>query len=134
MKLSPALKVLLSALVLAAGAGAIWFLGYVLGKGALAQGDGSVFRAAFAFDETQLRYTVFLALLVTLTLQIVPASAGKWLLIAGVAYGAGVLSNSAGAPVLTVVLLVIATVGVAELSGTASQLIAAGVAGNLLAP
>jgi hypothetical protein len=125
---------MVQALVLAVVTAAIWYVGYLLGKGAISgANDSAVFRSAYAVDEPHLASLFFLALVVTLTLQIVTASTGKWVAIGAVAFAAAMLPNTGGMTALGMGLLVIATVAVAETTGTVPQLISAAIAGSLVA-
>jgi hypothetical protein len=134
MKFSPALKLLVSALALTVATAAIWYVGFLLGKGAISgANDAAVFRAAYPIDEPHLASLFFLALLVTLTLQISPASTGKWAVVGVIAFAAAMLPNTGGMTALGMGLLVIATVAVAETNGTVPQLVAAAIAGTLVA-
>ena len=134
MKFSPALKFLLSALALTVATAVVWWVGFQLGKGAISGGtDSAIFRTAYALDETRLASLFFLALVVTLTLQIVPASTGKWVAVGAVAFAAAMLPNTGGSTALGMGLLVIATVAVSETNGTVPQLIAAAIGGTLVA-
>ncbi len=129
MKLTATLRLLITAVLLAAGTALLWWLvGYTMGKGILGETGGlASFRRAYGYEERALLQLLALALVAPLVQAIVgsaPAQ-GRWIALGAAALGAALLFGEKGTgSTLGVVLFAVAAAAAAESSGVA-QLLAA---------
>jgi len=116
MKSSKTLKLLLGAVVLLVGVGALWWIvGYSLGKTVLSEtGGGTAFQVAYGFRDAEVSHLFFLALLAPLVRLVAGEGKGGWLRLAGVAGVAAIVGGANGGEGLAVVLFVFAAAAVAE--------------------
>ncbi len=129
MKLTPTLRLLVTAVVLAAGTALLWWLiGYTMGKGILAETGGlAPFRHAYGYEERALLQLLSFALVAPLAQAIVGSAPtqGRWIALGAAALGAGlVFGGKEIGPTLGFALFVAAAAAAAESSGVA-QLVAA---------
>jgi hypothetical protein len=116
MKSSKTLKLLLGAVVLLVGVGALWWIvGYSLGKTVLSEtGGGTAFQVAYGFRDAEVSHLFFLAFLAPLVRLVAGEGKGGWLRLAGVAGVAAIVGGANGGEGLAVVLFVFAAAAVAE--------------------
>lgn len=135
MRLSPALRLLATAVLLFLGAAALWWLvGYQIGKGVLSETGGvSPFRQAYGLEERPFLDLLALALVAAVVREVWPvAGANRWLALAGVALGAALMFGEGGTgAALSIAFFVVAAAAAAEAEGRA-QIVAA-LAGAVLA-
>lgn len=134
MRLSPALRLIATAVLLFAGTGAIWWLvGFQIGKGVLADTGGlAAFRQAYGFEEGPFLELMALALVVPVTREVrAEAGPARWLALAGVAFGAALLFGERGGSAVSIAFFVFAAAAASESSGAVQ--VAGALAGALLA-
>jgi hypothetical protein len=94
MRLTPALRLLATALLLFAASAALWWLvGFQIGKGVLSDSGGLYpFRTAYGFEQGPFVELLALALVASLAREIWSGTgAPRWLSLAGLAFGAALL-------------------------------------------
>lgn len=122
MRLPAPLRLVLSVVFVAAATGLLWWLvGFQIGKGMLSGSDATAFQKAYAFDEGPVLRLVFLALVGAIT--VAAAGGAKWLPLAGMAFGAALLSPDRGLGGLVgIILFVLCVAGIAEMGAGARAL------------
>lgn len=135
MRLAAPLRLILNVLVVAAGTALVWWLlGYTLGKGILSGAAETAFRRGFGFDAGGFLRLLLIALVGGLSAAVAGGGGGKWLALAGIAFGAAVVAPDKGVgTTLGLALFVFLAAGVAEAGAGAMPLAFAAGAGVLVA-
>lgn len=128
VKLPPPLRLVLSAFLVTAVTSLVWWLvGYQIGKLMVSGADAASFRRSLGLEDGVFLRLALLALVGAVTA--VAGGGGKWLPLAGLAFGAALLypDHEAGA-ILGVILFVFCAAGVSEVGGALRQALIAGIA------
>jgi hypothetical protein len=137
MRLTPALRLVATALLVFLATAAIWWLvGYQIGKGVLEEAGGAgAWRAAYGFRDGGVARLLFVSLLGALALAAagLPQGAGRWALVAGLALGGAFVLSARDGALATVTLFVLAVAAVEEAPEGGPRLVAALVLGLAVA-
>jgi hypothetical protein len=121
MRLSPTLRLVVTAFLLFVGVAMIWwFVGFQIGKGLMDDaGAGAAWRSAYGWREGGVARLLFLAVLSVLALAVASPLQGwaRWALLAGLGLGAGLALGLREGALAGIVLYVLAAAAVDEQEG-----------------
>ena len=128
MRLSPTLRVVVTAVLLFAAVAVVWWLvGFQIGKGLMDDlGAGGAWRSAYGFKEGGVARLLFLSLLAVLALAIAGPVEGwpRWALLTAVGLGAALVLGHRDGALVGTLLFVLATAAVDEAEGGARLVLA----------